>query len=178
MTEVTTTDPMIQLAALLIDADETRSRVADAAVAAAHREQIQALDEQVSCLHEAADAVRTGAWIQGLTTVAGAGFTADAHVQVALGQATARDVAAQLALGKGLEELSPALGQLFGTAASADANADAKQAEQRGADAAARADGAREERRRAFENADRTLATLQSTLESTSQGNLAVIANV
>ena len=178
MIEVTSTDPTIQLAALMIDADDARSRVADETIAAARREQMHAYDEQIRYLHDAADDVRAGAWTQGLTTLAGAGLTAASHVQTTPG--TAPKLAAQLELdaGKGLSELAPKLGDLVGTAPSADANADAKRAEQHATDAGARADEAKEQRRRAFESSDRTLSTLQSTLESNAQGNLAIIANV
>lgn len=178
MTEVISTDPTIQLAALMIDADETRSRVADETVAAARREQMHAFDEQIRYLHEAADDVRAGAWVQGLTTIAGAGLTAAAHVQNAPGEVASRAVKLELDVGTGLRELAPGFGDLLGAAPSADANADAKRAEQRGVDAGARADDAQEQRRRAFDSADRTLATVQSTLEAASQGNLAIIANV
>jgi hypothetical protein len=178
MTEVMSTDPTIQLAALMIDADDARSRVADETIAAAHREQMQAFDEQIRYLHEAADDVRAGAWAQGLTTIAGAGLTAAAHIQTTPGEVTTRAVQLELDAGKGLSELAPKLGDLVGTAPSADDNADAKRAEQHAADAGARADEAKEQRRRAFESSDRTLSTLQSTLESNSQGHLAIIANV
>lgn len=178
MTEVMSTDPTIQLAALMIDADEARSRVADEAIAAARREQLQAFDEQIRYLHEAADDVRAGAWVQGLTTIAGSGLTAAAHVQAGPGETPSTAVKLELDLGGTLKDLAPKFGDLVGTAPAADANADAKRAEQHATDAGARADEAKEQRRRAFESSDRTLSTLQSTLESNAQGNLAIIANV
>jgi len=178
MVEVTSTNPIVQLAALMIDADETRSRVADETIASAHREQMQAFDEQIRYLHEAADHVRAGAWAQGLTTIAGAGLTATAHLQAVPGEVPTRAIALELDAGKALAEVAPKIGDLVGKAPEADANTDAKAAEQRAADAGARVDEAKEQRRRSFESSDRTLSTLQSTIESNSQGNLAVIANV
>src|SRR5262249_8368322 len=158
-------------------ADETRSRVADETMASARKEQMHAYDEQVRLLHEAADAVRAGAWAQGLTNIAGAALTAGAHPQTVPGQIPTRAAQLDLDAGTGVREVAAKVGDLFGNAPAEDARAEAKRAEQRGADAGARADQAREQSRRAFDNADRTLVTLQSVLESKSQGQLAIIAN-
>jgi len=178
MIQITATDPTIQLAAVMIDADDARSRVADEAAASARKEQMHAYDEQVRLLHDAADAVRAGAWAQGLTTIAGAALTAGAHAQTVPGEIPTRAAQLELDAGTGLREVASKVGDLVGTAPAEDARADAKRAEQRGADAGARADQAREQSRRAFDSSDRTLVTLQSILESNSQGHLAVIANV
>jgi hypothetical protein len=178
MTEIVARSPMFELAALMLSNDYARSKADEENIAAARHEQLRALDDQARSLHEAADDVRFGAFVGGLATVAGAGLSISAHLDAPVGTLPSGELAARLKAGDALGSLAPALEHVLGTAPSGDANADATQAESRAADAGARADDARRHHERVADNEDRTLAAVRGTLESESQGNLAVIANV
>jgi len=178
MNEVEAMSPMVRLAELMLNADEARAKSDEDALRAARQAQQQALREELHALHEAADDVRVGAWVEGLATVAGGTMTATAYAKTPLGKDPTSAMAALLKSGEALEKMGAPLGRELGEAPSMDARADAKQAEQAGADAATRAALADRHHERVRDDQDRTLATLESILESESQGRIALIANV
>jgi hypothetical protein len=179
MNDVSSTDPMVRLAELMLNADEARAKSDEDALRAARQAQQQALREELDALHEAADDVRVGAWVEGAATVAGGTMAATAYAETPVADLEPTHALAALRKsGEALEKMAAPLGRELGEAPSMDARADAKQAEQEGADAATRAELANRHHERVLGDQERTLATLQSVLESESEGNLALIANV
>jgi hypothetical protein len=171
-------DPLFALASMLVERDSLRIAIEDQNLRAARDEQRRALEQEVELLHEAADHVRVGALVSGGITVVGAGTSAYLRGLTPANRAAAREIDAATKGADGFTELAKPAGALFGDAARADAEADAKQAAARGSDAAARAEDARRHRERVEGVLERSLDTLDQTLESDSQGNLAIIANV
>jgi len=178
MNEFSAASPMVQLAELMLNADEARAQADEDALRAARDAQQQALQSQVEALHDAADDVRVGAWVEGGAALAGGLMTATAHLETPLGEKPAGAMAALLDSGQVLGQMASPLGRELGEAPSMDAQANAKQAEAEGADAGTRAEMANRHHERVRDDQDRVIATLQDILESESQGNLALIANV
>jgi hypothetical protein len=178
MTEIVARGPLFELAALMLNNDFARAKADEETMVAAHHERMQALDDQARSLHEAADATRLGAFIGASVGLVGAGLAMSAHVATPEGSPPSGAAGARLKAGDALAGIAPMAERCVGTAPAEDANADATQAEKRAGDAESRADEARRHHARVSDNEDRTLATLQSTLDSEAQGNLAIIANV
>ena len=178
MNDLSSVDPMVALAELMLDADDLRAQSDEDELKSARREQQLALREEWRALHEAADHVRTGAWVEGCAAVASGALAGIAHAKAPLGKEPTGSLASLLACSSALGHMASPLGSELGEAPSVDAQADAKQAEQEAADAATRAELAHQHHERVLDDQDRMLATLQSTLESESQGNLAIISNV
>jgi len=178
MNELSTTSPMVQLAELMLNADEARAQADEDALRAARNAQQQALREEMKALHDAADDVRVGAWVEGGATLAGGLMTASAHLGTPSGKEPTGGMGALFHSGQALEKMGSPLGGLLGEAPSMDAQAKAKQAAAEGADAGTRAELANRHHERVRDDQDRLIATLQSIVESESQGNLALIANV
>jgi hypothetical protein len=176
--DLSSVDPMLALAELMLNADDLRAKADEDALRSARRDQQQALREEVDALHEAAGDVRCGAWVEGLATVAGGTMAAVAHGDTPLGQQPTGWRAALLESGQALSRMAGPASRELGEAPSMDAQAEAKQAEQEGADAATRGELANRHHERVLDDQDRMLATLESVLHSESQGNLAIIANV
>jgi hypothetical protein len=178
MNDLSSVDPMLALAELMLNADELRARTDDAALQSARREQQQALREEVDALHEAAHDVRFGAFIEGAATAVGGTVGGIAHGDTPLGQQPTGWRAALLESGHALIGMAGPAGRELGQAPSMDEQAKAKQAEQEGADAGTRAEQSNRHYDRVRDDQDRMLATLADVLQSESQGNLAIIANV
>jgi hypothetical protein len=183
-------DSMFALAKLMLDADDARAAADDQDLRSARQEQQRELETEVQELHQAAADTRTGALLEGGFAIAGGavsaigvasepthaentGRAAITAFQAANKQGALADRVGQLISGSGKP-----LGKMFGDAPAADAEAEAKHHEALAADASARATETLQHHDRVLDNEDRTLATLQSTLESNAEGNLALIANV
>lgn len=175
----TISDPMLALAALLVERDEQRADIDDQTLRAARAEEQRQLATEVSALHEAADDVRLGGWVQGLTTVAGGAATAVGHAISPVDDTKKEPWQnALISSGQSVKELAGPVGALSGQAGRADDEADAKQAEARGSAARARAEEALRHRERLEQSLARSLDAIDQTLDAEAQGNLAIIANV
>src|SRR5688572_1579200 len=171
-------DPLFALASMLVERDSLRIAIEDQNLRAAREEQRRALEREVELMHEAADHVRVGALVSGGITVVGAGTSAYLRGLTPTDRVAAKEIKAMICGADGFAERAKSAGALFGEAARADGEADAKQAAARGSDAAARAEEALSHRERVERVLERSLDTLDQTLEADSQGNLAIIANV
>ena len=178
MNDVSSADPMVALAQLMLNADDLRAQSDEDALRAARQDQRQALGREMAALHEAADKQRVGAWVEGLATGAGGLMSASAHLFTPLGKNPTGRMGALLEGGQALERLAGPAGRELGEAPSMDAQAEAKQAEQESADAATRAELANRDHDRVLDDQERTIGRLETILESESQGDLAIIANV
>lgn len=179
MNGVSSADPMVALAQLMLSSDELRAESEDAALRTARREQQQALSAEVDALKEAADKTRVGALVEGVTTGVGGMMSSAAYAVTPLEEDKPKGGAAVLLeSGHALIGMAGPAGREFGQAPSMDAQADAKRAEQESADAGMRVEIANRAHDRVLDDQDRTIATLDTVLQSESQGNLAIIANV
>ncbi|HTQ04780.1 MAG TPA: hypothetical protein VMI54_13035 [Polyangiaceae bacterium] len=182
-------DDLAALAKLMLDVDDARAAADEQELRAAHETQRRELERQVQDLHEAANDVREGAWVEGglglvggtVSTVATAAAPAHPMDETFASKAAfasakhSSDVALQV--GQMLTTMAkPTSAMTFG-AAEKDAEARAKQHEAAAADAGASVAEAEQHRSRVLDNEERTLSTLQSTLQSAADGNLAIIAN-
>jgi hypothetical protein len=175
---ITSGDPMLALAVLMLDGDERLAKLDAENLAAARAEQQRALEQQVSLMHEAADDIRLGAVVEGALSVGGAALSTAGCVSGPAGKARTTTQSWLGGGGQAASALAKPLGALLGSAPRADAEAEAKRAEADAADARARAEEALHQRDRAEQTADKTLEALGATLESEAQGRLALIANV
>jgi hypothetical protein len=172
---------MVQLAELMLDADELRAKCDQDELRAAQQERRQALEKEVAALHEAADDTRAGAWLEGGATALGGLATASSQL---FGKFPKNATVPEggwgviMKSGEALERMSAPLGRLVGEAPSQDDQADAKQAEAEASDAQTRADAARQHLERIRTEQDRTIASVENIVESEAQGNWALIANV
>ena len=178
MNDIGSSDPMVQLAALMLEADELRAKTDEDELRAAQRARMQALDAEVHALHEAAHQTRVGAVVGGIAAAAGGAAAALGSGLTPVGKQPTGDAGVLLKSGEALEQLAGPLGRLLGDGPSLDAQADAKQAEQQAADAGTRRDLAQQHHDRVRSEQDRTIATTESIIESEAQGNWALIANV
>jgi hypothetical protein len=170
---ITTSDPTIALAEYELELDNLNADIDHQELVAARNQEQSAIKQQVEKLHAAADDVRKGAWIQGGLSLAGSAADFGAStLDPGVGTTLLKSAA------PGLNALAGPMGHVFGDAAQADDQADAKQAEARAADAHARAEEAEQHRQQVEQRSDRTLSTVGAIVESEAQGNLAVIANV
>lgn len=178
------------LAKLMLDVDDTRAAADDEDLRAARETQREEDDRQVQALHDAADDVRNGAWVEGGLGLAGGALSivgtaagpthvdgADAATKAALAARQQQsNVVTQV--GQTLSKLAQPTSTLVGSAPAKDAEARATQHKALSDDAGARAEEAEHQRDRVLDGEDRTLATLQSTLQAEADGRLAIIANV
>lgn len=174
-------DPMLALAELVVERDNQQAKLDDEELRAAHQEQRQELARQVAALHDAADDLRTGALVEAAVSVAGTAVSIYGTLDMPTGNQKpdlAREMKATVLTGKSIQDLAGPLGRVFGAAPEADDRARAKEADGRAADAGYRADQAQHHRDRVERMLDNELDTVESTLDSAAQGNLAVIANV
>jgi hypothetical protein len=172
-TAISASDPSIALAEHLLDLDNLNDQVDTENLNAARNEEQAALNQQIEKLHEAANDVRKGAWVQGGLSLAGsaAGFGG-----TALDPGTfATDLKAASPV---FSSAAGIFGPLAGAAPQADHEADAKRAEAHVVDARSRADEAEHHRERMEQQSDRTLSSVDSIVNSEAQGNLALIANI
>src|ERR1051325_10911819 len=72
-------DPLLALAALIVERDGQRADIDDQNLRSAHAEEQRQLGRQVEALHEAADDIRLGAMISGGMTIAGGALSAYGH---------------------------------------------------------------------------------------------------
>ena len=169
-------DPMVALAAMLVDRDYLRATVDDENLRAARDDQRRELAQQLSDLHAAADDIRVGAFVEGGLAIGGAALsTVGAELSC-----ESHHFAHELLTGSGggLHGLAAPAGNMLGNAPRADAEAQAKRAETAASDAAGRAEEAQHHRERVDQSTDRALDTITATLASEAQGNLAIISNV
>ena len=165
---ITSTDPMLAFAELLINADYARSELDHQNLQAAREEQARAEARQVAALHDAADSVAEGAWVQGAFTVAGS---------VCGGASTLTESNLLQQAGSGLSALAGPAGNLAGTAPRMHAEARAEEASQAAEHARWKADDARDHSRRVAEHSDRILDGVAQVLETEHAGELAILAN-
>jgi hypothetical protein len=179
MTRVTSSNPMIELAALMVETDFVRGEMDDQNLRDAREAQRRAMAEEVHAMHEAADAIATRAWVQGsITVAAGAAQCAGSLGQI--GDTSESPKTGWGALdrgGDGLGRVAEPAGDLLGGVPKAEADADAARARNESAQAGSRADEAAQHRDRLEKHTDRVLELIESTLESEHQGSLAVLGN-
>jgi len=181
MNDIVSSDPTVQLAELMLNADELRAKCDQDDLRAAQQERRQALEQEVRALHEAADHMRTGAWIEGGMTALGGVATAMSYgfgTDATKVTGPTGDWGVVLKSGEALEKMSTQVGILVGGAPSQDDQADAKQAEAEASDAQTRAESARQHLERLHTEQDRTIASAENIIESEAQGTWALIANV
>lgn len=173
------TDPMLELALLMLENDHARERSDAVALAEARDEQRRALTDAVNALHDAADAVAIGALLQGGLVFAGGAASCAGAVGVA-----AREQGRPTPLLAGLSSggnaalaLGAPANALAGEAPRLSAEADARAAEHRRTEASWAADDANESRERTRARIDHTLDAIESTLEAHHQANVAVLSN-
>jgi hypothetical protein len=171
-------DPLVGLAELMLKSDEQRASLDDESIRAAREQQRQALEQQVNLLHAAADDVRTGAFIQGGAVMLGAAASGFACGTSPAGKPDKAGLVALDKAGSAVQQMAKPVSDELGEAPRMDAEAKAKQAEIKGNLAAERSEEALHHQQRLEQASDRTLDTLGASLESESQGNLAIIANV
>jgi hypothetical protein len=174
----TIVDPMLALAALMIDNDHAREKSETEALDQARAEQRRAMDEAVEQLYDAADAVTTGALLRGALTVAGgAASTAGSVGTTALEGETTPLLTGLTSGGNALRELAAPVFDLVGQAARMQAEAAAKRAENEATHAGWAAADASDNRERLLQKTDRNLDGIENALDAEHQTNIAILSN-
>lgn len=173
------TDPTLALALLMLENDQAREQCDAVALARAREEQRRAMQDHVSALHDAADAVATGALFQGALTLAGgAASSAGAVGTAARAQGDATPLLAGLSNGGNAAiTLGAPVAALVGEAPRLDAEAEAKAAEHRQMEASWAAQDADESRERTRARIDHRLDVVENALDAQHQTNIAVLSN-
>jgi len=135
-------DPTVQLAVLMLENASLARELDREQLESARQAEERASAERIAAMHEAAEAIATGAWVQGGLTVLGAGTS--------IGGVAADTKSLDFA-GGGAMALAEPLGALFGAVPRAHAEAEAASA----ADAASRAGNVAEDARAHLANVDR-----------------------
>lgn len=178
-TSIALSDPMLALAALLIESDHLRGELDHQNLQAARNAQQEAMARQISALHEAADDVRTGALVEGALTAGGAVLSGISTVCSA--EATSPEAATNAKLlgqaGGAMHDMAGPAGKLAGDAPRMDAEADVKQAENEASQAAFLVADAQDHQQRVADHSDRILDQLAQLIETEHAGNLAILAN-
>jgi hypothetical protein len=170
-------DPVLALAALMIDNDHAREKSEAEALDRARAEQRHAMEEAVEQLYDAADAVATGALLRGALTVAGGSATTAGSVGT-ISQDKATPLLAGLTSGgNALRELAEPVFDLVGQAARMQAEAAAKRAENTATHAGWIAADASDNRERLLQKIDRNLDAVDSALDAEHQTNIAILSN-
>jgi hypothetical protein len=173
-------NPMAELAALMVQNDFLRGEIDDQNLRSAREAQQRALAREVHSMHEAADAIRDGAILEGSLAVAGSGVQcAGSFGQV--GDTSDSPLSTWRAVesgGKALSDSAEPAGKLVGDVERTHAEARAREARGDGEAAEGRADEARQHRDRVERHRDAVLQLVESTLESEQQTNLAILGNV
>jgi hypothetical protein len=159
---------LTELATLIVQNDFLRGEVDDQNLRAAREAERRAQEQEIAAMHDAADAISTGAWVQGLTAAAAGSTQCYASVE----RIDALDKG-----GKGLAGMAEPVGALVGDAPKARADANAAQARNAASRADARADEADQHRARVERQTDHVLDLVEGTLESQHQGNFAILGN-
>lgn len=174
------TDPLLALALLTLENDHAREQSDAVALAHARAEQLRALNDRVEALHDAADAVQTGALLQGGLALAGGAASSAGAIGTAMqkqGEVTpllaglSSGGSAALALSAPAYALVGEAGRLAGEAEAA--RADAEQTRAKFA-----ADDASESRERTRARVDHTLAAIDDALDAHHQTNIAILSNM
>lgn len=185
-----------ELAELLIQTESAQSDSADLQRDAARKDFLENAQHQVDALHEAADDVRTGAFVSAAFTVAGAACSIGSAIDqygadkgsatlCANGPKTTPEIANNTkwanilgSTGKGLDALGGAMKTFVGDAASADANAKAKYFETQGEKAKWLASDASTEIDKVAQLGDKLLDTLQGINQDQNAANNALIGRI
>ncbi|HEY3497509.1 MAG TPA: hypothetical protein VGK73_22585, partial [Polyangiaceae bacterium] len=141
--------------------------------------QREAMKQQVAEMHEAADAVQTGALVEGAFTAAGAAVSGTATALepgvTTAGGRTRTEVAGEV--GVALRSMASSAGELAGDAPRMHHEANAKQAEHEAERASWQADDARQHGERVANHTDRMLEQVSAIIDGEHAGNLAILAN-
>lgn len=171
-------DPMLELAALMIDNDHAREKSEAAALDQARAEQRRAMEEAVEHLYDAADAVATGALLRGgLTVAGGAASTAGSVGTTMLKGETTPLLTGLTSGGNALRELAEPVFDLVGQATRMQAEAAAKRAENTATHAGWVAADAIDNRERLLQKVDRNLDAIDNAIDAEHQTNIAILSN-
>jgi hypothetical protein len=181
---IVSSDPTIQLAALMLENDAREDEIDRDRMEAARRAEESAAARQVEALHDAADAVARGAWLQGGVTVLGGGIS---MVGIATTPLEApppgteseelRDAKLLQSLGATTSSLAGAAGALAGEVPRLHAEARAQRAAQDVTSAGHAMEDARSHAERMDRHSDAVLDLLEKVLDQEAQGNSAVLGN-
>ncbi|HEX6767504.1 MAG TPA: hypothetical protein VF103_18525 [Polyangiaceae bacterium] len=170
---------LTELASLIVQNDFLRGEVDDQNLRAAREAERRAQEQEIAAMHDAADAVVTGAWVEGLTAAAAGG--AQCYASLArIGVESDDERTALDAIdkgGKGLAGIAGPAGALTGDAPKASAEAEAAQARNAAERADASADEAERHHDRVERHTDQVLDAVEGTLNSEHQGNFAILGN-
>lgn len=176
-TPVVPRDPMIELAALLVQTDFLRAEMDAESLRAAREAERRANAAEIEAMRRAADAIKMEAWVSGGLAAAGGVAQCWGSVsQVGSESPTKWEKGLEKGGGAALAVAEPA-GQLAGGVAKARADTDAAQARQAAEAASSRATEAERHRERVLDRADSVLELAEAVLETEQQGNFAILAN-
>jgi len=185
-----------ELAELLIQTESAQSDSAQLQRDAARKDFLENAQHQVDALHEAANDIRTGAFVSAAFTVAGAACSIAGAVDqykadmgssklCAWGPKTTPDIASHTELanilgstGKGLDALGGAMKTFVGDAAAADDNAKAKYFETQAEKSKWLASDASTEIDKVAQLGDKILDTLQGINQDQNSANNALIGRI
>lgn len=179
-------DLMVGLAVLMLENSERLSELEQQKLDDARRAMEQASAAEVEALKDAADAVMTGALVQGGLTFAGGALSAGAvlggagatQAVQAGGTAPVSPKADAVArAGDGLGSLAAPMGALAGDVERRHAEAEAAKARQQSESASLDAEDARSRAQREERQANAVLDRLGQILETEAQGYLAILGN-
>jgi hypothetical protein len=164
---IVSSDPTIQLVAMMIERDAEQDVNDAERLAGARRAEYEAGREQVEAMHRAADAVATGAWIEGGITVVGGAVSVGG---------IAGDSKSLEAAGASTSSLAESVGRLHGEVAELLASADAERARQIAQQASHRGEGARSHMESTDRHSETVTNLLERIVEERAQGNAAVLS--
>ncbi len=175
--QVTSSDPLIQLAALMIENDSVQDEANQQALDAARRAEERAGAEQVAALRDAASAVATGALVEGGLRVVGGVTSGIAIGEGGTSETGPADMKVLARSGDAVTSLGAPLGALTGEAPKLRAQAEATRAEHAANLASNDIETARERLSHGDHHASAVLDLLEKCLETEAQGTAAVLGN-
>jgi hypothetical protein len=171
-------DPMLELAALLVESDFARAEMDAENLRAAREAERRAMNAEIAAMRRAADFIEQQAWVQGGIAVAGGAAQCAGYVSQATSTAARTPWEAGLQHGgaAAMAVAEPA-GQLVGGVAKAQADTDAAQARNAADQAGSRAEEAQRHLERVRDHTDRVLELVEGVIETEAQGDFAILGN-
>jgi hypothetical protein len=176
-----TSDPLLYLLAQRVEVERENQRHDDSVRVAAHEARLAADRAAEKAMHEKADAIRTGAWVQLGVTAAGTGAQAagvatrssgtDSAGRAASGSSGSCKLSAYLTGGgAGASSSAEPVGRLFGDAPAAHADARASGAKSRADSAQAQYDAVQSAKQKSEKHLDAMFDQVQRIMGLVRQG--------
>jgi hypothetical protein len=171
-------DPMLELAALLVESDFARAEMDQENLRAAREAERRAMNAEIAAMRRAADFIELEAWVQGGIALAGGAAQCAGHVSQATSHAASTPWEAGLQHGgAAAASIAAPAGHLVGGVSKAQADTDAAHARNAAERSGSRAEEAERHLERVRDHTERVLELVEGAIETEQQGNFAILGN-